>query len=139
MSAVFADTFYWAVLANPRDQWHQPVLQARARLGAIQIVTTEEVLTEFLTAMSGGGRHLRRTAALLAHTILTDPNARVLPQTHFSFLRGLDLYERRADKAYSLVDCISLNSMRVEDITEILTNDHHFTQEGFTILLHKQP
>jgi uncharacterized protein len=53
MSAVFADTFYWAALANPRDQWHQPVLQARARLGAIQIVTTEEVLTEFLTAMSG--------------------------------------------------------------------------------------
>jgi predicted nucleic acid-binding protein len=137
MRAVFADTLYWYGLANPRDQWHPVVLQARARLGPVLIVTTEEVLTEFLTAMSGGGEHLRRTAATLVQTILADESTKVLPQTHFSFLRGLELYEQRADKAYSLVDCISMNSMRDEGLTAILANDHHFTQEGFTILLHK--
>ena len=57
--------------------------------------------------------------------------------TSIIFLRGLELYERRADKAYSLVDCISMNSMRDEGITEILTSDHHFAQEGYTVLLRK--
>ncbi len=39
------------------------------------------------------------------------------------------------DKAYSLTDCISMNAMRERGLTDILTNDHHFTQEGFHILL----
>lgn len=137
MRIVFADTLYWYGLANPRDQWHSIALQARAQLGTAQIVTTEEVLMEFLTAMSGGGEHLRHTAAALTRTILADRGATVLPQSHFSFLRGLELYEQRTDKAYSLVDCISMNAMRDEAITEILSNDHHFTQEGFTILLRR--
>ncbi len=137
MRTVFADTLYWYGLANPRDQWHASVLQARAQLGKVMIVTTEEILTEFLTAMSGGGDHLRRVAAALVHTILTDATVRILPQTHFSFLRGLEFYQRRADKAYSMVDGVSMNAMRDEGLTEILTNDHHFVQEGFTVLLRK--
>jgi hypothetical protein len=50
---VFADTFYWYGLANRRDQWHPFVLQAKASLGVVEVVTTDEVLTEFLAAMSG--------------------------------------------------------------------------------------
>lgn len=137
MRRVFADTLYWYGLTNPRDQWHTIVLQARVQLGEARIVTTEEVLMEFLTAVSGGGEYLRWTAAALTRTILADESATVLPQSHFSFLRGLEFYEQRADKAYSLVDCISLNTMRDEGITEVLTNDHHFTQEGFTVLLRR--
>jgi len=49
----------------------------------------------------------------------------------------LELYARRLDKEYSLTDCISMNVMRDEGITDILTNDHHFTQEGFTILIYR--
>jgi hypothetical protein len=74
MSSVFVDTLYWYGLANPHDQWHPIVLRARARLGSVQLVTTEEVLIEFLTAMSGGGDYLRRVAATLVRTILADPN-----------------------------------------------------------------
>ena len=58
----------------------------------------------------------------------------VLPQTHDSFLEGLALYESRLDKAYSLTDCISMQVMRREGLTDVLTNDHHFTQEGFHII-----
>lgn len=52
-----------------------------------------------------------------------------------SFLAGLGLYEERSDKGYALVDCISMITMRRLGITGILTNDRHFTQEGFTVLL----
>jgi predicted nucleic acid-binding protein len=46
----------------------------------------------------------------------------------------LDRYERRPDKSYSLTDCISMVVMEEEGINEVLSNDHHFEQEGFTIL-----
>ena len=60
-----------------------------------------------------------------------------MPQTRESFLRGLDLYAKRSDKEYSLVDCISMTAMRDNGITDILTNDHHFAQEGFHVLIQK--
>jgi hypothetical protein len=28
-----------------------------------------------------------------------------------------------------------MNACRAENITDVLTNDHHFRQEGFTLLL----
>ena len=137
MKTVFADTLYWVAITSPRDQWHDPALTARARLGSLRIVTTEEVLIEFLTALSSGGTLLRRHAALVARTILDDATVTVLPASHASFMSGLELYEQRDDKEYSLTDCISMAAMRSEKITQALTNDHHFAQEGFEVLLTK--
>lgn len=99
------------------------------------LVTTEEVLSEFLTAISGRGDHMRRLACRLVRGIMDDKAVEVLAQSHESFLAGLALYERRPDKKYSLVDCISMNVMRKKAIHEILTHDRHFSQEGFERLL----
>ncbi len=106
-------------------------------MGSVRIVTTEEILIEFLAALSGGGAYLREAGVALVRTILAEENVEVMPQTHFSFLRGLELYSKRPDKEYSLVDCISMVMMRDEGITDILTNDHPFTQEGFNVLIRK--
>ena len=67
--------------------------------------------------------------------ILSDDTATVLPQSRESFLSGVRLYGQRADKGYSLTDCISINACRQEEIVDVLTNDHHFIQEGFNILI----
>jgi uncharacterized protein len=40
----------------------------------------------------------------------------------------------RLDKGYSLKDCISMHTMRQRGISEVLTNDRHFEQEGFRAL-----
>jgi predicted nucleic acid-binding protein len=58
----------------------------------------------------------------------------VIPQSRESFLAGLQLYRARPDKGYSLVDCISMQAMRKEGLSEVLTNDRHFEQEGFRAL-----
>jgi predicted nucleic acid-binding protein len=71
----------------------------------------------------------------LVREILADPDVEVVAQSHDSFLAGLTLYERRPDKQYSLVDCISMNVMRKKRIHDILTHDRHFAQEGFRRLL----
>jgi predicted nucleic acid-binding protein len=56
------------------------------------------------------------------------------PQSRESFLAGLDLYQARPDKGYSLTDCIAMQTMRREGITTALTNDRHFEQEGYRAL-----
>jgi predicted nucleic acid-binding protein len=110
-------------------------VQAGRTLRGAMIITSEEILTEFLAHFSGQGRTIRDGAARYAERILSNPGIIVRPQSHQSFLDGFALYKARSDKEYSLTDCISMQAMRAESITEILTRDGHFKQEGFTILL----
>jgi predicted nucleic acid-binding protein len=135
MKQVFADTLYWVASITPGDPWYAPTLRAVAALGPAQVVTTEEVLVEFLSAYAGRGEYLRQKAMQTVRAILSNALVTVTPQTHRSFMAGLDFYASRVDKAYSLVDCISMCTMRQMGLTEVLTNDHHFTQERFTILI----
>jgi predicted nucleic acid-binding protein len=135
MRRLFADAMYWIAIANRKDQWHSTVVNVMRSLGQVSLVTTEEVLDEFLTFYSGHGPILRNTAAQAVEDALADPLVLVRPQSHQSFLDGFALYKSRPDKEYSLTDCISMEAMRQERITEVLTHDDHFTQEGFVRLL----
>ncbi len=77
---------------------------------------------------------LRLDAIRIVHNILSARTVRAIPQSHESFLAGLALYDARPDKGYSLTDCISTQTMRREGLTDVLTNDRHFEQEGFHAL-----
>ena len=135
MRMVFADTLYWLALIVASDPWHSKARAARARLGNVQLLTTEEVFVEVLAALSGLGAHYRRAGVAFVEGVRSATGVEVASQSHDSFERGLDLYRKRLDKAYSLVDCISMAAMRQRGSPEVLTNDHHFEQEGFTILI----
>jgi predicted nucleic acid-binding protein len=135
MRHVFADAVYWVALTHRKDQWHSRAVAVSQQLGTVELVTTDEVLDEFLAYFSGFGPLLRQQTAASVRSLLAGSSTRVIPQSRASFLAGLDLYENRPDKAYSLTDCISMAVMRQEGLTEVLTHDVHFTQEGFRILL----
>jgi predicted nucleic acid-binding protein len=137
MRTVFVDNSYWIAIVRPQDQWQDAAKKARRDVGPAVLVTTDEVMTEFLAGLSKAGPTSRLKAAQMVRTIHKNPNVRVLPQSRDSFLRGLQRYADRADKEYSLTDCISMNVMEGEGIEEVLTNDHHFEQEGFTVLMKK--
>ena len=132
--SVFADTFYWLALAQPRDAWRVRALLWATANPSTCIVTTDEVFTEFLNALARTGPAGRAHAAATVHDIRADLKVIVLPQTRADFDAALALYEARPDKGYSLTDCRSMTALRTLGLTEVLTNDHHFTQEGFTIL-----
>jgi predicted nucleic acid-binding protein len=66
MKQVFADTLYWVASIAPGDPWHVPALRAVAELGPVQVVTTEEVLVEFLSAYARRGEYLRGKAVQTA-------------------------------------------------------------------------
>jgi predicted nucleic acid-binding protein len=131
---LFADTFYWVALLNPRDAFHAAVRALNGTLGTVRLVTTDEVLAEVLTFFARGGPLWRSKAARMVRRTRSNPDVDVLPQTRADFDAALALYEARPDKEYSLTDCRSMLAMRSLGLTEALTNDHHFTQEGFTIL-----
>ena len=130
MTAVFADTFFWVALANRRDSRHEQVRSLDQELGDVLVLTTDEVLDEFLAYFSGDPA-LRRSAVATVERLLAEPGYTVIPQSRQSFLAGLELYRSRPDKGYSLTDCISMNTMHEHGITEVLTHDQHFVQEGF--------
>src|SRR5215471_7628901 len=113
MRRIFADSLYRIALSHPRDQWHAAAWRLSHALRQTEIVTTDEVLNEFLTAL----RHtpqLRWAAALQADGVLADPSITVLPQTRQRFEQGFALFKARPDKQYSLTDCISMETMRQE-------------------------
>jgi predicted nucleic acid-binding protein len=135
MRKVFADTLYWVATVRPNDAYARAARKARQAIGRCIIVTTDEVLGEFVTAFSRSGDKMRARAARTARHILDSPDVKVLVQSRESFLHALDRFSRRPDKEYSLTDCSSMNAMDAEDIKDVLTHDHHFEQEGYNILI----
>jgi predicted nucleic acid-binding protein len=135
MRRVFADTLYWVAMNHRKDQWHQAAVKASRSLAGCHLVTTDDVLTEVLNTFSEAGRFLRQEAMTLVRDLRADQTVTIHAQSRLTFDSGLALYAARPDKGYSLTDCISMETMRQEGITEVLTHDDHFTQEGFTTLI----
>jgi len=113
MRTVFADTFYWIAVLNPRDQAHELAVGVSKGLGDARIVTTDEVLTEFLNYFGTRGHFFRSAAAHLVERMQVDRPIQISPQSHERFLAGCRLYQARPDKGYSLTDCISMEVMRL--------------------------
>lgn len=131
---LFADTFYWIALIYPRDVFHTTVQSFNSTVGAVRLVTTNGVFGEVLNLFAARGPIWRSMAATVVRDARNDPNVDVLPQSRADFDAALALYEARPDKGYSLTDCRSMVALLALGLTEVLTNDHHFTREGFTVL-----
>ena len=132
MNAVFADTFYYLALANDRDSAHVEAVRLAHSL-PVRLVTTAWVLTEVADAMASPGQRLiflNMLEGLQRHSGVT-----IVPPTEEWFDRGIDLYARRPDKAWSLTDCISFVVMQQYGLSDALTGDRHFQQAGFRALL----
>ncbi|MHB1424326.1 MAG: type II toxin-antitoxin system VapC family toxin [Gemmataceae bacterium] len=133
-SRYFADTFYWIALIHPKDAWHGRVVAWATGHASAPLITTTEVLAEVLNWFAARGPAGRVLASSAVHTIRADASIQVLPPSVADFDGALTLYESRPDKSYSLTDCRSMVALRTLGVSEVLTNDRHFSQEGFTIL-----
>jgi len=102
--------------------------------GARQALTHSYILAEFVALA-----HARRLPRLSALTFLTALREHRKVETVWVdetlHLKAEMLLSVRLDKTYSLCDAVSFVLMRERGITEALTTDHHFEQEGFQRLL----
>lgn len=132
MRTVFADTFYFLALLDSKEKAHEGAVCAACD-ASLRIVTTEWVLAEF------GDAYCRPTDRAdyvsLYHGLTKNPRVKIIPADTALFPHGVEFFEQRQDKKWSLTDCLSFVSMGEEGITEALTGDKHFEQAGFTALL----
>jgi predicted nucleic acid-binding protein len=133
MPRYFADTWYLIALTDRFDASHQRARHIEPMTRGRTLVTHEAVLTEFLTFFADAGPTTRQMAVRRVRAILEQPQW-IVARSSDLFPFALDLYSHRLDKEYSLVDCMSMTLMRERGITHVLTNDHHFRQEGFTVV-----
>ena len=130
--AIFVDTVYLLALINPNDSWRPKALEWAGQVSE-PLVTTEAVLTEVADAFCRSDR--RRWAIEAIRDIRSEPDCTCVPGSADLFTRGFELYASRADKDWSLTDCISFVVMRDRGINQALTADLHFAQAGFVALL----
>jgi predicted nucleic acid-binding protein len=97
------------------------------------LLTTVWVLTEWADGIAATGD--RQGVMPFIRALHTDPHLVIVPATDNLFGRGLDLFDSRPDKEWSLTDCISFVVMQDHGINEALTGDRHFEQAGFVALL----
>jgi predicted nucleic acid-binding protein len=132
MTTAFADSYYYLALANERDEGHTKTLRFGDSFRG-QIITTEWILAEVGDALV---QSCMRPAFLqVLHSAQNDATTTIIEANHDLFMRGVELFAERADKDWSLTDCISFVVMEMQGIREALTADRHFQQAGFTALL----
>jgi uncharacterized protein len=97
-------------------------------------ITHSYVLAEFVALCQA--RHLNRVASLdFVAALANDPFVQTIWVDEARHRAALDLLRLRPDKSYSLCDAVSFEIMRLRDLSDALTTDHHFEQEGFRRIL----
>jgi uncharacterized protein len=129
---LFADTFYFLALLDSREDRHLKAIEV-SRDQQTQLLTTEWVLAEVGDAYCRPSD--RADFVWLYRSLLNHPRIKIIPAETSLFQRGVDFFDERKDKAWSLTDCLSFVVMHDEALTVALTGDKHFEQAGFTALL----
>lgn len=97
-------------------------------------LTHSYVLAEFVALAEARG--LRREPALqFVAAVMDNPEIEVTWIDEGQHRTALRLLQARLDETYSLCDAVSFLLMRESAITQALTTDRHFEQEGFVRLL----
>ena len=134
MSRLFLDTGYLIALEAADDQHHTAALgHWRALLPSRpQLVTTSFVLDEVATFFNRRERHAK--AVEIGERLLASRSVQFIHVDEDLFQAAWSYFGRRADKRYSLTDCVSFVLMERLGIESALAFDAHFVQAGFRIL-----
>lgn len=126
------DTSGFLCLVHKDEPEHADAVQSYN--SATSYLTHSYILSEFIP-LARSRKFPVFEALNFSRHILTDRSIEVVwvdAQLHDAALK---LLEKRLDKTYSLCDAVSFVLMREREITDALTTDKHFEQEGFVRLL----
>ena len=126
------DTSGLLCLIDARELLHQTACSAYH--AAPVRVTHHLILAEFVALAQVRGVP-RASALSFCVDLLMNPEIDVVWVNEALNRRALDLLFARLDKTYSLCDGVSFLLMKDRGLTDALTTDRHFEQEGFRRLL----
>jgi predicted nucleic acid-binding protein len=116
MTACFADTFYFLALLNPHDDDHDIAVRVTRTLRR-PLVTTSLVLVELADGLAG--TRSRQLFGPFYRRMIRDSKLTVVPCDDAMLERGVQLYDQRLDKGWSLTDCISFVVMKRGSLTRL--------------------
>jgi predicted nucleic acid-binding protein len=126
------DTSGLLCLHHEAESFHDEAL--RAYNTASRRLTHSYILAEFVALAHV--RLLPRVAALMfVAALLDNPDIEVVWVDEALHREAMALLLARLDKTYTLCDAVSFVLMRRRSLSEALTTDRHFAQEGFHRLL----
>lgn len=99
-----------------------------------RLLTHSHVLAE-LVALALVRRFPRSQVLVFIVDLVDNPDIETIWVDEQLHRKAMQLLVERKDKTYSLCDAISFVLMRQRGITDALTTDRHFEQEGFVRLL----
>ena len=130
---MFLDTSGFFALLVREDPTHTRAVELYEAAGK-PLLTHDGVLLELLPLARSRKAPLGPVIDYLRE-VPFDPMVEIAWVDDGLFRRGVALVHARPDKGYSLCDAISFVLMRDRQLTDALTTDHHFEQEGFRRLL----
>lgn len=98
------------------------------------LLTHNYILAEFVPSCQTRGLNRVHVLALVAG-LLNNEDVEIVWADEALRRSALSLLQRRPDKTYSLCDAMNFVLTRQRGITEALTTDRYFEQEGFVRLL----
>lgn len=126
------DTSGLLCMVHRREPQHEKAVSLYDE-GTIRLIHNY-VLDEFVSLAHA--RHFSRHAALdFSERLINDSEVETIWVHEALHLNALALLRARPDKSYSLCDAVSFVIMRERGISEGLTTDRHFEQEGLVRLL----
>ena len=130
---IFLDSAFIIALASKTDSFHEKALQISETLDGKILVTTRAIMLEVGNALSK--RSFRKAGVALLNALEMDDNVAIISLSDELFTKGMELYSKRTDKEWGLIDCISFVVMQERGILQALTTDIHFQQAGFQTLM----
>ena len=126
------DTSGFLSLYESKESFHQQAVGLYD--SAKSLLTTSYVLAKY-TALAQIRGISREQIIEFSETILDDETIEIVWVDEFLHRQAVAFISERRDKNYSICDAISFVIMREHGISESLTTDKHFEQEGFIRLL----
>jgi len=126
------DTSGFFAVYSEKDKNHIPAKEAyqNSRLR----ITTNYILAEYVALALIRGLPREQVLTFSAE-VLTDATIEIIWVDEALHTKAVELLQARQDKTYSLCDAVSFIVMSERGITDALTTDKHFEQEGFVRLL----
>ena len=137
MNEVFVDTSGWASFFVRTEPHHAKAIELMTQWQQQngRVVTTNYILSELAALFTSPLRVPRSTILDCIQTIRSRPWVEVVHIDPSLDEAAWKLFGDRLDKEWSLVDCASFVVMQQRGLTDALTEDRHFEQEGFVRLL----
>jgi len=132
MNEIFLDTGYLIALINKKDNFHEDAIKASRNYQG-PFLTTQLILIELANSLCQPA--LRPLAVNIIKKMQDDPLTTIVPCTSEKFSEAFELYKKRTDKSWGMIDCLSFVVMDEFGVKQALTFDEHFRQAGYIVSL----